>query len=169
MLEKENEVTMTKICIGTRGSALALAQANQIARLLQDEGIAEEVSLLLPKGERELFLQGCGVVPGGIELFETAHVRSKGYFDFLTPIPWLSSVRCPVTVAHSAGDDVIPVEQADRLLDALPRNGLHKKVITGMISHSGRNVLGAGPTFVRELFSMIQIMHATISVSLGRN
>ena len=49
MLEKENEETMTKICIGTRGSALALAQANQIARLLQDEGIAEEVSLEIIK------------------------------------------------------------------------------------------------------------------------
>ncbi len=127
--------------------------------------VARDVAEGLPQSERKLFLQACGVEPGGIELFEEAHARSGGDFDFLTPLPWLSRIRCPVTVAHSAGDDVIPVEEADRIFSALPPSASPRKIITGMISHSGGNLLGAGPTFVREIASMVRIMQATISVA----
>ncbi len=127
--------------------------------------VAREVARMVSSDQRRLFLQGCGVEPEGPVLFEEALKRSEGSFDFLTPIPWFPGIRCPVTVAHSAGDDVIPVEEADRICRALPPPASPRKVITGMISHSGNNLLGAGPTFVREIYSMIQIMRATISIA----
>ena len=127
--------------------------------------VAREVSRMVPSSQRKLFLQGCGVESGGPDLFEEAQARSEGWFDFLTPLPELFGIRCPVTVTHSANDDVIPVEEADRIFRALPPGASPRKIITGMISHSGRNLLSAGPGFLRELYSMIRIMRATISIA----
>jgi pimeloyl-ACP methyl ester carboxylesterase len=127
--------------------------------------IAREIAQTVPEADRKIFLQGCGVEAGGGELFEAAQSESSGWFDFLTPLSALSGIRCPVTVIHSAGDDVIPVEQADRIWDALPPRSRRQKIVTGLVSHTGHNIPTLGPAVVHEFLSMIRIMRATISIA----
>jgi pimeloyl-ACP methyl ester carboxylesterase len=127
--------------------------------------IAREIAQTVSEAERKLFLQGCGLEPGGEELFEVAQAQSSGGFDFLTPLSGMSGIRCPVTVIHSAGDDVIPIEQADRIWNALPSRSRRNKIVTGLVSHSGHNIPTLGPRMVHEFLSMIRIMRATISIA----
>ncbi len=87
--------------------------------------------------DRELFLTGCGALPGG-------HVRcaaalARGRHGFLDPRPHLASLRTDVTAIHGVTDTVIPIDQLDALVAALPRT---RAVRLGGFAHS--RAVGAG-------------------------
>ncbi len=114
-------------------------------------GVADRLAAELSEGHRSLFLQGCGVLPGGPEwiaeaLAETGH-------EWLDPRPWLSGIRCPVTIVHGRDDDVIPFTQAQLLAAEIA----HARVLlTGLYGHSGQ----AGGSLLRELGTMVAILRA---------
>ena len=94
--------------------------------------IARAIAAELPRHLRELYLVGCGVVPGAWELCEQA----LGACSYLDPRPHLAGIACPVTIVHGVADDVIPFAQADALDRALPPHVARTRLATGMFAHS---------------------------------
>ena len=69
--------------------------------------------------DRELFLIGCGVVPGADAL--TAAAMASGAHAHLELRPLLPRIGGELVAFHGPGDAVVPVEQLDALLAAAPR------------------------------------------------
>ena len=80
---------------------------------------ARELTREVDARDRELFLVGCGVVPGGHALCRAA--LAAGPYAYLDPRPHLAGVRAEVTAIHGLTDTVIPIGQLDALVAALPR------------------------------------------------
>jgi pimeloyl-ACP methyl ester carboxylesterase len=100
--------------------------------------VAERFAATLPsEDERELFLIGCALRPGGLEKCERALKRIVEQRGFLDARPFLSQVRCPVTIVHGASDDVIPFSQAESIAAALPPALDVRSYITGLYGHTG--------------------------------
>lgn len=93
---------------------------------------AHAVAREVDRRDRELFLVGCGVLPGAQPLCAAAFAR--GRHDYLDPRPHVSRVGADVTAIHGRGDTVIPIAQLDALVAALPRT---RAVRLGTFAHSG--------------------------------
>lgn len=121
--------------------------------------IARGFAAELPAGLRELFLIGCGVLPGGWPLCESA--LASGAFGHLDPRPYFPSIRCPVTIVHGIGDDVIPFSQAGELERGLPVTIDKQVLATGMLAHSSTVPLGGrAANLVHELSTFHRICRA---------
>jgi len=120
--------------------------------------IARAFAAELPPHLRELYLVGCGVLPGAWELCRHA-LAAPGAFDYLDPRPHLAGIRCPVTIVHGIADDVIPFEQAGALERALPPHVACTQLATGMFSHSSATGLRA-VALARELRTFERICRA---------
>jgi pimeloyl-ACP methyl ester carboxylesterase len=133
--------------------------------------VAEEIAETLPEDQRELFLQGCDVIPGGEERGLEALARGASHFEYLDPRPHLSTIRCPVTVVHGTDDDVIPFTEAEKIREALP-SGIRARVyLTGMYAHTGGTGLSSflqkARVVPKELRSMVGILGAIRKVACG--
>lgn len=91
----------------------------------------------VPEPERELFLMGCGVRPGGAELVEAALARAGDAIHFASPRPALREITCPVVVCHGRDDDVIPWNEAEKLHEAAARRVPARLLLTGLYGHTG--------------------------------
>lgn len=119
--------------------------------------VAARIAEGLDARHRELFLQGCGAVPGGTALVEAAiDAADRGWLD---PRPQLGTIRCPVHLVHGRDDDVIPYTQSERIAAALPEAARRKVLLTGLYGHTGQAGVGLG-ALLRELRSMLAIVRA---------
>ena len=96
--------------------------------------IAHEIAARLGDAERELFLLGCSLSPGGEVVLDEALARSQDDFAWTSPADDLARVRAPITIVHGRDDDVIPVHEADKLARHAPSAEL---LVTGMYGHTG--------------------------------
>jgi pimeloyl-ACP methyl ester carboxylesterase len=99
--------------------------------------IARALAPRVPEPHRELFLVGCGVVPGALELVDDALRRARGPLAFASPALALRRLKCPVVICHGRDDDVIPYSEAlalHRVLEPLVPTRLY---LTGLYGHTG--------------------------------
>jgi pimeloyl-ACP methyl ester carboxylesterase len=101
------------------------------------EPFATELLSRVPQAQRELFLVGCGVQPGGSELVATALARAGKHMDFASPLPALGAIECPVVVCHGRDDDVIPWNEAEKLHAAAATRVPARLLLTGLYGHTG--------------------------------
>jgi pimeloyl-ACP methyl ester carboxylesterase len=122
--------------------------------------VAREIAQELPEAGRNIFLIGCGAEPGGYELCTKLLAEAQGG-EFLDPRPYLKDLHCPLCLVHVRNDDVIPANQLDRLVAALPPKASFTTYLTGSFEHDGKRGKGGGklsPAFLREMQSMAGIL-----------
>jgi pimeloyl-ACP methyl ester carboxylesterase len=133
--------------------------------------VAEKIAESLPEDQRELFLQGCDVVPGGEERGLEALARGAKDFEYLDPRPHFAAIHCPVFVVHGRDDDVIPFTQAEKIGAALPPAAGARVYLTGMYAHTGGtglvSFLQKAKAVPEELRSMVGILAAIRRVASG--
>lgn len=109
--------------------------------------------------DRELFLIGCGALPGGHELARAA--QESGGFGYLDWRPHAASLRAEVVAIHGVSDHVIPIEQLDAICAAVPQA---KAIRLGGFSHSsaigGRQLLAQLPRLAEEARAFGQVLRA---------
>ncbi len=89
-------------------------------------------------GDRHLFLQGCGLEPGGHALAAAALAEpTAGYLDLRRRA---ATVTGELLAFHGPGDPVVPVEQLTALLAAAPAARAHRLV---GLDHGGAKSLPA--------------------------
>jgi pimeloyl-ACP methyl ester carboxylesterase len=132
-------------------------EAPQIAHALADALCADL---------RELFLDGCGVTPQSTPRGLDALARSRDRFAWIDPRQHLAGLRCPVHLAHGANDDVIPVNQLDRLAAAIPAHVPVSCWKTGVYGHTAASPsppLAAARAALREAGVMRGMLAALAS------
>lgn len=102
---------------------------------------ARELAEHLPAAQRELFLIGCGTLPGALALVDRALARAGEQFAFASPAPALQRLRCPVVVCHGRDDDVIPWSEALELQRVLAPRVPTRLYVTGLYGHTGADRL----------------------------
>jgi pimeloyl-ACP methyl ester carboxylesterase len=101
------------------------------------EPFARKIVERLPEQHRELFLVGCGVLPGAVDLVESALGRSGDRFGFASPRAAVERLTCPVVVCHGQDDDVIPYGEAHKLYALVSRRVPARLLVTGLYGHTG--------------------------------
>ncbi len=128
-------------------------------------GFADDV----PAADRELYLRGCGLVPGADALVGRALERAGDRTGYLDVRPHLATVRCPVWLVHGLTDDVIPWPQAEALARALPASARPRVLLTGLYGHTsvegGRGPLAAA----REIATMAKIVSALVTAATTKD
>jgi len=131
--------------------------------------VAERIAGELDDAARELFLVGCGLLPGGFERCSRALERAGDGYAWIDPRPYLEGIRCPVYLVHGRDDDVIPHTHAALLAKAMPDHASVQVHVTGMYAHTGKAGLGEmlrrAPEMARELRSMVAILRAITAVA----
>ena len=123
--------------------------------------VADALAAPLPRRERELFLMGCGLRPGGLPIVEEALAAAGDAFDFTDPRPHLRDLRAPVALVHGRDDDVVPWFEAEKLRDALPEGHPHRLLVTGLYGHTG----AASPTLgslVHEAKTLLDVVRTLV-------
>jgi pimeloyl-ACP methyl ester carboxylesterase len=139
--------------------------------------VAEESARALPSDrERDLFMKGCGLREGGLDLLDRALVDSRAPFAFADPREDLSRVGAPVVIVHGRSDDVIPWFEAEKLRAALRAGHKHRVLLTGMYDHTsvsspvsvGANAMFSGVrAMAREGQTMLAIVRAMAAAPRG--
>jgi pimeloyl-ACP methyl ester carboxylesterase len=118
--------------------------------------------------DRQLFLIGCGVEPGALDLVEQA-LASTEAVDFLDPRPHLGGLACPVHLIHGRDDDVIPYTQLEALARAIPAHVPMRAYLTGLYAHTGRSGLleraGQLPELAGEARTLVAVLRAVVEVA----
>jgi pimeloyl-ACP methyl ester carboxylesterase len=132
---------------------------NELKETARWQPIARALADQVPAAGRDLYLRGCGLLPGARDAIDRA-LRRRGYVDFLDVRPHVGAVRCPVWLVHGVGDDVIPYTQAAALASAFPATSRPPVLLTGLYGHT--QIEGArGPAAaVKEVAAMAQIVAA---------
>jgi len=113
---------------------------------------ARELTREVDPRDRELFLTGCGALPGGHALVAAAH--ASGAYAHLDWRPHAAAIRADVTAVHGVTDSVMPVAQLDALADALPRA---RAIRLGGFAHS-RTV--SARALLRDVFALRDVLRA---------
>jgi len=119
--------------------------------------VADDLARTLAPDQKELFYLGCGLREGMLEKAEAALQRVILKYAHLDARPYVRDTRIPVTIVHGADDDVIPWQEADALVAALPGS---RRFITGLYGHTGAkkpNLLHLARE-AWKLFSMIRAL-----------
>jgi pimeloyl-ACP methyl ester carboxylesterase len=103
--------------------------------------------------DRDLFLTGCGVAPGGHALMRAA--LAAGAYDHLDWRPHAPAVRAEVVAVHGVTDSVMPIAQLDALAAALP--SAHT-IRLGSFAHS--RTVASLPALARDLRALRHVLHA---------
>ncbi len=117
---------------------------------------AEALLERVPEAQRDLFLLGCGVRPGGPGLVEAALARAAEAIHFASPRPALGELACPLVVCHGRDDDVIPWNEAEKLHAAVAGRVPSRLLLTGLYGHTaaGRPTPAA---LAREAGTLLEI------------
>jgi hypothetical protein len=114
---------------------------------------ARELSREVDTRDRELFLTGCGVAPGGHALVSAA--IASGAYDHIDWRPHAPAVRAEVIAVHGVTDNVMPIGQLDALAAALPAA---RTIRLGSFAHS--KTVSSLPALARDLRGLRQVLHA---------
>lgn len=127
-------------------------------------GIAAGLAAELAPDQRELFLVGCGLQPGGEGLLRQALAR--GAFRFSDLRRRLGGLCAPVLIVHGRGDDIVPWVEAERTRDCLPPRHPHRLILTGFFAHGG----AARPrlrAMAREAASLFALLRGLVEGEAG--
>lgn len=115
-------------------------------------GAARELSREVDPRDRELFLIGCGALPGGHALVAAAH--ATGAYAHLDWRPHAAAIRADVVAVHGVTDNVMPIAQLDALAAALPRA---RTIRLGGFAHSRTVSAGA---ILKDVLSLREVLRA---------
>tara|TARA_B100000959_G_scaffold263034_1_gene302006 strand:- start:1344 stop:2282 length:939 start_codon:yes stop_codon:yes gene_type:complete len=125
--------------------------------------VARKLASGLERKLRPLFLEGCGVDSPSNERIHAA-LKASDNREWLDPRSRLENILCPVSLVHGADDDVIPIEELDRLKEAFPAGHPVETFRTGLFAHAGRvalqNIPGLLPRALKEVWTMGKILGA---------
>mgnify|MGYP000274191076 CR=1 FL=1 len=114
----------------------------------------------VPERIRGIFLRGCGAGPEGhaaaMKVLEGGFGDERRYLD---PRPWLHRVSCPLYLIHGVDDDVVPVTQQARLVEALPPGARYRAYQTGLFGHTGSEGTALNAA-AQELYTMVKMLGA---------
>jgi hypothetical protein len=113
---------------------------------------ARELAREVDARDRELFLTGCGALPGAHALAAAAH--ASGAYAHLDWRPHASAIRADVVAIHGVTDTVMPIAQLDALAAALPRA---RTIRLGGFAHSKTVSAGA---LLRDVFALREVLRA---------
>ncbi|MGE0791140.1 MAG: hypothetical protein AB7S26_36040 [Sandaracinaceae bacterium] len=121
--------------------------------------LSDRIAARLPAEHREMFEMGTGAIEGGISRALAALERGRASLAHLDAKDACERVRCPVAIVHGRDDDVIPVDQAEKLRAALSASPDARVYLTGLYGHtvSGGVDLDA---LGQELRSLVGIVNA---------
>lgn len=125
------------------------------------EPIAEALAADLPRSQREIFLIGCGLRPGGGAFLESGLAAADGHFDFTDPTAALSRITAPVIIAHGRDDDVVPYTEAEKIFAGLRGIHPHQLHITGLWGHTGQATLDPSAA-KQEIETMTELLYALV-------
>lgn len=123
------------------------------------EPFARELAPEVPERHRDLFLIGCGVIPGAAELVEAGLGRARDALLFANPGLALRRLTCPVVICHGRDDDVIPYGEADKLARVLAPRVPTRMHLTGLYGHTGAGRPDAREA-AREAAALLSIARA---------
>lgn len=169
LLEQITDLKVDPEVLLTTWRKFALATWGQPAQKARYKDVARELAHQVPEEGRELFLIGCGAEPGGYEL--AMKLLAQARRDYLDPRLHLKNLQCPVCLIHSRDDDVIPVNQLDKLVEAMPPHVKVTTYLTGAFRHDGGRDQGSKtltPEFFREMMSQAGILYNFSQLGLRR-
>ncbi|MBT6177543.1 MAG: alpha/beta hydrolase [Deltaproteobacteria bacterium] len=122
---------------------------------------AKSLALELPIEFRDVFLEGCGALPGAQARVRASLADKK--FDYLDTRSDFHAIQCPVFIMHGTDDDVIPYTQLESLSRELPLHVEQETYLTGLYGHSSQD--GQARTALvnaafRELTTMVRMLKA---------
>jgi hypothetical protein len=122
---------------------------------------ARELAREVDPRDRDLFLTGCGVLPGGHALIAAA--RAAGDHAYLDWRPHAAAIRAEVTAVHGTTDNVMPIAQLDAFARAVPAA---KTVRLGGFAHSrtvgARQLLRAVTSLGDELRGLREVLRTVL-------
>ena len=153
-----------------------LAAWDQYIRLtwVQDEAmsedqlraLADQASTSLSDAEKRLFLQGCRLEDGALDLLEQALSQAEG-MDWLNIGPMLAHLRAPLFAVHAADDVISPLEESEALVQACPPDLAAQLLRTGLYGHSGQKGSGGAGlgSLYREMLTFERMISALVRIS----
>jgi pimeloyl-ACP methyl ester carboxylesterase len=129
--------------------------------------LASELGASLDEAERRLFLQGCRMEEGALELLQTALNEARD-MDWLHTGSMLAELRSPLIAMHSMDDEISPPDQSRALVEACPDGVDARLHLTGLYGHSGLSVEGREGSLFAELRTFAQLVSAILEISTGR-
>lgn len=102
--------------------------------------------------DRELFLVGCGALPGGHALVAAA--QATGAYAHLDWRPHAGAIEADVTAIHGVTDSVMPIAQLDAFAAAMPRA---HTIRLGGFAHSRTVSAGA---ILKDVFALRDVLRA---------
>ncbi len=99
--------------------------------------VAEHIARDLPIELRLPFLRGCTLEDGAVDWLEAGLERGTAALSFVAPHENAARARCPITLVHGRGDDVIPYTESVDLARALRPGTLTGLHLTGAFGHTG--------------------------------
>jgi pimeloyl-ACP methyl ester carboxylesterase len=136
------------------------------------EPVARRITETLPEDLRHLFLQGCRVEDGGLDLARQALADGAERLKVLDARPFLSGLRCPVYLVHGIDDDVVPYTQMDALRAAMPPQVKVETHLTGLYGHTAKvgilDLFRRIPAAAGELHTMLCMMRAIVAAATAR-
>lgn len=114
---------------------------------------ARELAREVDARDRDVFLTGCGVAPGGHGLVRAA--LASGAYGHLDWRPHAPAVRAEVVAVHGVTDNVMPIAQLDALAAALPAA---RTIRLGSFAHS--KTVASLPALARDLRALRHVLHA---------
>ncbi|MAA79555.1 MAG: hypothetical protein CL916_09870 [Deltaproteobacteria bacterium] len=120
--------------------------------------------------DRNIFLQGTSVEPGGDEIIKEVLKNGLHGYDWLNPEPHLENLCAPLFLTHGRDDVVVPYLQTYELQSKAPPHT--PAYITGFYDHTGltsfRRLLSLIPRIPQEVFHSILLLRAIIFISRGK-
>ncbi|MGB0589753.1 MAG: hypothetical protein ACPGU1_08755 [Myxococcota bacterium] len=133
------------------------------------EPVARRLAESLDAADRPLFLRGCGLGDGAMKEVEQALSKASPRLAWLAPQGELARLRGTLHIAHGADDDVVPVRHAAALARGATSCTTVNQFITGIYGHTEHvgveGLLKRGPAALRELRTMVRMLHAIATVS----
>ncbi len=121
--------------------------------------IARSLATRVCSEDRELFLMGCGAIPGGPALCDAAIALARDQYRFLDPTTNLQDLTASVHLVHGVGDRVIPFSQLQALRSAIPdahsyplRSYAHSSTL------SPREIASRIPSTVMDTWTLMRII-----------
>ncbi|MEC7984869.1 MAG: alpha/beta hydrolase [Myxococcota bacterium] len=137
-------------------------------RYLKDYGpVAQRIAATLVEADQEIFLMGCSLAEGGVELVEDTLSRDVPGTEWLSPKAYLKRITMPVHVAHGRDDVVVPWQQAFSIGEW--GDCQERVYITGFYDHTGISStmkwLRLIPQIPLELYRSLRLLRGMLSIS----
>ena len=127
-------------------------------------GVAEELASHFSSEERQLFLQGCGLVSNWEERARFA-MKNSHHLDWLDNHERVREMRSPLMAVHGAGDEISPPSQSIDLVKAYSHSDWAQAFVTGLYGHSRQNVLQGIKAQFSEANTMLGIVRGILRLS----